>query len=85
MKKKNSPLLAAPLMAAPLMAAPMMAVPLMIAGLAALSGQVSAQTFSAGNVSGYLNLELGYGLRIRTEDQDKDLLGPGNAEGGQGA
>ncbi len=77
MKKKNSPLLAAPLMAAPLMAAP-----LMIAGLAALSSQVSAQTFSAGNVSGYLNLELGYGLRIRTEDQDKDLLGPGNAEGG---
>ena len=47
-----------------------------------LSAPGSAQTFSAGEFSGFLNLEVSYGLRVRMEDFDKNIIGPTNIEGG---
>ncbi len=55
---------------------------LLLLALALPCTKLAAQTFSVGEVSGYLNLEMSYGLRVRTEDFDKNIIGPSNIEGG---
>jgi hypothetical protein len=42
---------------------------------------VAAQTFRSGEVSGYFNLEMTYGLRFRLEDRDSSIIGVSNGGG----
>jgi Protein of unknown function (DUF1302) len=55
---------------------------LLALSVSTLSVPAAGQTFSSGELSGYINLEMSYGLRVRMEDFDPSIIGPTNIEGG---
>ncbi len=57
--------------------------PLLALSVALPHAPAVAQTFSAGELSGFLNLEMSYGVRVRMEDFDPKIIGPSNIAGGQ--